>query len=150
VNLITNGNFADGTADWGITFGTATPSIVRGELCIAVAAANDTTTIVLGWPEPEGTPGVPLSATGSYTFSYTAHSTVADVTMDAKVGDTVGPNYLPVDFESETDPITTAAKTFTHPFTPASGADPSAGLAFTFVSNVAQSVCFANVSLVAN
>jgi hypothetical protein len=149
-NLVTNGSFADGTTDWGITYGTATVSIVGGDLCVAVAAANDTTTIVLGWPEPTGTAGVPLSATGSYTFSYTAHATKEAVTMDAKVGDTVGPNFLPVDFVSETDAVATTATTFTHPFTPASGADPTAGIAFTFVAGVAQSLCFANVSLVEN
>jgi hypothetical protein len=149
-NLITNGNFVQGTTDWAIVSGTATVSIVAGDLCVAVAAANDTTMIVLGWPEPSGSVGVPLSATGSYTFSYTAHATKADVTINATVGDSVGPDYLPVDFESKTDPVTTTASTFIHPFTPASGADTSAGLSFLFVSNVAQSVCFANVSLVEN
>jgi hypothetical protein len=149
-NLITNGNFTEATTDWAVVDGTATESIVAGDLCVAVTAANETTTIVLGWPEPAGTAGVPLSATGSYTFSYTAHTTNAvGVTMDAKVGHTVAP-YLPVDFESQTDPVRTTATTFTHPFTPASGADTSAGLAFSFVSGVAQSVCFANVSLVLN
>jgi hypothetical protein len=149
-NLITNGNFAEGTAKWAIVTGTATESIVGGELCVAVAAAEETATIVLGWPEPAGSTGVPLSATGSYTFSYTARATKADVTVDATVGNSVGPTYLPLDFVSKTDPVTTVATTFTHPFTPASGADPSAGLSFSFVSNVAQSVCFANVSLVLN
>jgi hypothetical protein len=147
-NLITNGDFADGTAKWAIVSGTAKESIVAGYLCVAVAAANDTATIVLGWPEPAGSAGVPLSATGSYTFSYTAYATKASVTVAATVGDSVGPDYLPVDFVSKTDAVKTTATTFTHPFTPASGADPSAGLSFGFVSNVAQSVCFANVSVV--
>jgi hypothetical protein len=88
-NLITNGDFADGTAKWAIVSGTAKESIVAGYLCVAVAAANDTATIVLGWPEPAGSAGVPLSATGSYTFSYTAYATKASVTVAATVGDSV-------------------------------------------------------------
>ena len=150
VNLITNGNFTDATTDWGVVAGTATISIVGGDLCVAVTAANEATTVVLGWPEPEGTAGAPLSATGSYTFSFNAHTTTRTaVTVDATVGDTVAP-YLPVDFESAGDRVTNAAATFAHTFTPASGADSSAGVSFSFTSNVAQSVCFANVSLVEN
>jgi hypothetical protein len=149
-NLITNGNFAEGTRYWAIVSGTAAESIVSGDLCVAVTAANDATTIVLGWPEPAGSAGVPLSATGSYTFSYTAYATVESVTVNATVGDTVGPNYKPIDFESSSDAVATTATTFTHPFTPASGADPSAGVSFLFVSKVAQSLCFSSVSLVEN
>jgi hypothetical protein len=149
-NLIRNGNFAQGTTDWAIRSGTATAAIVAGDLCVAVTGANDTTTIVLGWPEPPGSAGAALSATGFYAFSYTAHATEADVTINAIVGDSVGPNYLPVDFESKPELVTTTATTFTYPFTPAHGADASAGISFSFVSKVAQSVCFANVSLVEN
>jgi hypothetical protein len=149
VNLIINGNFTEGTTDWGIVDGTATISIVGGELCVAVTAANDATTVVLGWPEPEGTAGLPLSGTESYTFSYTAHATREAVTINATVGDTLPPNYS-VDFESGTDAVATTATTFVHPFTPASGTDNSAGLSFSFVSKVPQSVCFTTVSLVEN
>jgi hypothetical protein len=150
VNLITNGNFTDATTDWGVVDGTATISIVGGDLCVAVTAANEATTVVLGWPEPEGTAGVPLSAAGSYTFSFTAHTTTRTaITVDATVGDTVAP-YLPVDFQSAGDRVTNTAATFAHTFTPASGADSSAGVSFSFVSGVAQSLCFANVSLVEN
>jgi hypothetical protein len=149
-NLITNGNFADGTAKWAIVSGTATESIVSGELCIAVTAANVTTTIVLGWPEPAGSAGIPLSATGSYTFSYTANATVESVTVNATVGDSMGPTYRPIDFESRTDAVATTPTTLTHPFTPANGADTSAGVSFSFVSRVAQSLCFSSVSLVEN
>jgi hypothetical protein len=146
-NLIANGDFAQGTMHWAIVGGMASEGIVAGDLCVDVAAASDTRIIVLSWPAAAGA-GVPLSATGSYTFSYGAHATKADVTVNATVGDSVGPHYLPIDFESKTDLVTTAATTFTHPFTPAGGADTSAGLSFSFVSHVAQSVCFANVSLV--
>jgi hypothetical protein len=149
-NLITNGNFAAGTRDWAVVSGTASDFIFHGDLCVAVTAANDTTTIVLGWPEPAGSAGVPLSATGSYTFSYTAYATMESVTVNATVGDSVGPNYKPIDFESSADAVTTSATVLTHPFIPANGADPSAGVSFSFVSKVAQWLCFSSVSLVEN
>lgn len=136
-NLVTNGNFAQGTMFWSIT-GTATMSVTGNQLCVMA----QTSEVTLGWTP---TASLALSTSSSYTLSYEASASVSAVTISAKVGETASP--YTADFGPVMDAATTSAQTFTHPFTPEQ-ADPSAGLAFTFTSSAAQNVCFENVSLV--
>ncbi len=141
-NLITNGDFSMGTVDWGIPVGVATLTIQNGMGCVAVEAAE--VLVVLGWPaesDAAATTGIALS--GSYTFSYSASSTLA-LPLGAKVGETGSP--YTADFESMTDAVTTTPTVFTHTFT---ATDPSAGVAFSLPGSASSyTVCFQNVSLV--
>jgi cobalamin biosynthesis Mg chelatase CobN len=151
-NLIVNGDFSQGTAMWGIVYGSGTINVTGGELCATLSANQKA---VLAWPQPAGTAGVSLGASVSYTLSYSARvqagqGTPAPVGVDAKVGQTAPPNTA--DFETQAsspDNVTPSSQTFTHTFTPAM-ADSSAGVAFTFQPTVAEDVCFQNVQLVQN
>ncbi len=150
-NLVTNGDFSQGTASWGIVYGAATIAAMNGQLCVTVMANQQA---ILGWPEPSPAPGVALS-TASYTLSYTAvvttsQGTPAPVSIDAKIGRTVAP--YTADFETAAnagDNVTGTAQSFMHTFTP-SAADSSAGLAFSFQASQGEEVCFKNVTLVQN
>jgi hypothetical protein len=103
--------------------------------------------VTLGWPSDQAS-AVSLSAGTSYRLSYQVSTTAALSGFQAKVGQAVPP-YTGVDY-TVTDIPTTAPTVFTHTFS-VSPADPAAGLAFNFVGGVqAATVCFDNVSLVAN
>jgi hypothetical protein len=148
-NLITNGNFASGTAMWGTVSGSATLGATGGQLCLTGITPN----VQLAWPQPSGTAGPALVGGASYTFSYMAMATVP-LTIDAKVGETNSP--YTADFETTTgDAVTATLTPFTHTFTEGAAGDTSAGLAFTVpqtgsVPTGETKVCFANVSLVQN
>jgi Carbohydrate binding domain len=150
-NLVTNGDFSQGTTGWGIVYGAATIAAMNSELCVTVQANQQA---ILGWPEPTGTAGVSLS-TAPYTLSYMARvqasqGTPAPVSVDAKIGQTIAPYNA--DFETPGnagDNVTASSQTFTHTFTPPA-ADTSAGLAFSFQATQAEDVCFKDVRLVQN
>jgi hypothetical protein len=160
-NLVTNGNFASGTTDWGTINGTATIGVTGTQLCVS----GITTNVQLAWPQGGGTPFA-LTAGASYTLSYSAMATVP-LTIDAKVGYTM-PGYT-ADFETSGSPACSAPSTcdpggdmvgtsltpFTHTWTEMTGGDTSTGLAFTLpqtgnVPSGETQVCFANVSVVQN
>jgi hypothetical protein len=143
-NLVTNGDFSQGTTLWGIVNGSAMIAAANNELCVTVAANMGVT---LGWPENSTDPPLMLPMSASYTFSYKARASMASVTVDAKVGHSVSP--YTADFETANDGVTTSLQPFTHPFTATAG-DTSTGIAFAFTSTVAQQVCFQSVSLVQN
>jgi Carbohydrate binding domain len=146
-NVVTNGDFSQGPANWGIVAGNGTFTAAGGKGCVAVDATQLNQTVTLGWPEPAGSPGAVLLAGTSYTFSYSASSMAAPISVDAKVGQTTSPYNA--DFENAADAVTTQVTPFTHTFTASSG-DPSAGIAFAFMAAAPETVCFQNVSLVQN
>ncbi|HSY22787.1 MAG TPA: carbohydrate binding domain-containing protein [Polyangiaceae bacterium] len=144
-NLITNGDFAEGTTSWGVTDGTGTLSVVGGQLCVAVTANEQVT---VGWPEGDDAFGAALAAGQSYTFSYSVQTTTATgVTVTAKVRDK-GMNNTPL--VQAADPATNALEVETLTFTLGTTDDASAEISFMFTSSVAQSICLANVSLSQN
>jgi hypothetical protein len=146
-NVVTNGDFSQGATNWNIVAGNGTFTASGGKGCVAVDANQLNQTVTLGWPEPPGSPGAVLLPGDSYTFSYSAASTTAPVTMDAKVGQTTSP--YTADFETASDAVTTTVTPFSHTFTATTG-DPSAGIAFAFMASAPETVCFQNVSLVQN
>jgi hypothetical protein len=96
--------------------------------------------------------GTPIMGADSYTLKYTAFAMAGgNLTVNAKIGQTMSP--YTADF-STNDNVTAGPTPFTHMFTPSSGDDPSAGIAFTIpqTGNVtsATTVCFQNVSLIQN
>jgi hypothetical protein len=148
-NLITNGNFSNGTTDWTLQNGAGTAAVASGQLCIT----GITSSVLLTWPTT-GVPGAALTAGASYTFSYMAMATVP-LTVDAKVGETNSPYNPDYDTPTGSDAVTTTLSPFTHTFTEPAAGDTSAGIAFTIpqggtVPGGETQVCFANVSLVQN
>jgi hypothetical protein len=146
-NLITAGNFPQGTTLWAITSGPGTLAVDGGSGCVTLNGGGEVAS-TLGWPAPVGTPGLQLSPSASYTFSYSAEANSL-VTIEAKVGQTTTP-YVAL-FDTKTDIVGTSLSSFTHPFTTPSSAseDMSIGLAFV-LPQVTNVVCFENVSLVQN
>jgi hypothetical protein len=146
-NLITAGNFPEGTTLWAITSGPGTLAVDGGSGCVTINGGGEVAS-TLGWPAPVGTPGLQLSPSASYTFSYSAEANSL-VTIEAKVGQTTTP-YVAL-FDTKTDIVGTTLSSFTHPFTTPSSAseDMSIGLAFV-LPQVTNVVCFENVSLVQN
>jgi hypothetical protein len=141
-NLVTNGDFSQGNAAWGISSGTATIGVTNGELCVSAGSGS----IVLGWPQAPAT-ALMLTSGSSYEFSYGARTMQGNLMVEAKVANSMSStNYMPVDSDSM-DAVTSTAKTFTHSFTP-STTDPSAGIAFIFSLGNGQQACFTNVSLI--
>jgi hypothetical protein len=122
--------------------GTVT-SMTNGGACVS---ANAGAQVILAWPQPSSSPGIALSSGNGYTFSYTANASQQGVTVDAKVGQTMTP--YTADVESKTDAVGTSMTNFSHAIS--GSTDSSAGIAFTFTSAVAQTVCFENVSIVQN
>jgi hypothetical protein len=143
MNLVTNGDFSQGTMFWSLVSGNGMVAANGGELCVTVTANSSVT---LGWPEGMGAQPANLTA-GAYTFAYDSRSTVQGATIDAKIGQSMAPYNA--DFESHTDPTSMMSQTTTHQFT-AMMADPSAGIAFAFQLSQAGDVCFKNVTLFKN
>jgi Carbohydrate binding domain len=146
-NVVTNGDFSQGATNWAIVAGNGTFTASGGKGCVAVGATQLNQTVTLGWPEPPGSAGAVLLSGTSYTFSYSASSMAAPISIDAKVGQTTSP--YTADFETGADAVTTQVTPFSHTFT-ASPGDPSAGVAFAFTAAAPETVCFQNVSLVQN
>jgi hypothetical protein len=148
-NLITNGDFSNGSTDWQTQDGSGTINVSGGQLCVT----GINTSVLLTWPV--GGNGAALTGGASYTFTYSAMATVP-LTVDAKVGETNSPYTADFDTPSGSDAVTTSFMTFTHMFTESSSGDTSAGVAFTLAqgpTNVPSGetqVCFQNISLVQN
>jgi hypothetical protein len=148
-NLILNGDFSQGGNFWSIVSGTGTPTANNGALCVFVGAQ---TYAILGWPEPQGTLGPPLTPGAMYTFSYMAQATPA-VAIDAKVGHSMSP--FTADYETPAgvgDAVPASFMMFSHTFmAPTSPAETSVGIAFQIPASGSttsvEQVCFKNVSL---
>ncbi len=153
-NLVTNGDFCDGSNHWNVTYsGTIatdySTSTDSGSFCIQ----NNTdvyAALTLGWPLSTES-GVVLESGSSYTFSYSAGGTA--LTLVAKVGLTVSP--WTAAFSSD-DTIGTTVNDYSHTFTASSVLGP-VGVAFIISDPSVLSyfyypgqVCFDNVSLVKN
>lgn len=96
-NLITNGDFLDGTAGaWIVTADGAASSgsvTVNGEFCVTLPSA--VSLLAIGWPD-SSTPPAALLGGSTYQFSFGVRTNVRmDATMfENKVGE-VGPPYTP-------------------------------------------------------
>jgi hypothetical protein len=122
----------------GVTYSTLT-----GAFCVTLPTYGMAT---LGWPAVLGpaTP-VPLAAGYSYTFAYTAWSTQALYSFNAKVGHSVSP-YTAA-FSTFLDDPDVTPTLFTHDFVTSYG-DTGAGVAFVIEAYSATTICFDNVVLV--
>jgi hypothetical protein len=150
-NLVLNGDFSQGGTYWGISSGTggidAGTNAGTSQLCVTVGMGSGT--VYLGWPQPSSMVGMSLASGTMYTFSYKAQTAQGNLTIEAKVANSMGSsNYMPVDSDSTMDMVTGSLQTFTHTFTPTSN-DASAGVVFIFSSQSADTVCFESVSVVA-
>lgn len=147
-NIITNGDFSNGLAGWGLTTDAGTLAgqmITNGQLCMTMGTY---TTVTLGFP---GDLSGAFALTGgvNYQVSYQASTNVSVGKLEVKLGSDLPP-YTQTDFLSDADVPGSAPLTFTHQFSVAT-TDPQAGLAFNIVSgpSISTTVCVSNVSLVA-
>lgn len=146
-NLLTNGDFSNGDADWSSDVASLSHSTSTGAYCVTVPSGQ---VVTLGWPN---SPAAPLNlATGSsYLISYQASSSgPLSVTVSGKVGLSVSP--YTADFQGASNTPGSSFQTYTATFSVGS-ADTMAGLALTVTASVSNgqtsNVCFDNVSLVA-
>lgn len=125
-NLVTNGDFASGSAGWVASVdGTATPAtLMAGELCVTLTSGA---IVALGWPDSSMSP-VALVAGTTYQFSFGARTNVrlTAVMFEDKIG-AVGPPYS-ADFDVY-DALAPGSQTITHTFTPTKD-DLTAGVVF--------------------
>jgi len=135
-NLITNGDFSDGMANWHIENGTA--NINNGRLCVT----NPSSSMLLGWT---ATSDVTLDGAKMYRISYSASATMGNVRMHVKVALSVQPYTS--DYEVD-DMLNNNMRTFTHPFMPMNGTDPNMGIALTVPNGATGTVCVDDVTMV--
>jgi hypothetical protein len=144
-NLISNGDFANGSADWNVTFGVPTYGVstfTNGHACVQ---GNSSTTFNLGWPlDPSRAfvlePGI------HYTLSFKAMAGFSDSLLVIKFGHVTTPYtaaYLTNTF------LTTTWASYSFDVVAASG-DSAAGLVFQGNLASANSVCWDDVVLVKN
>jgi hypothetical protein len=146
-NLVLNGDFSQGGMYWGISSGSGGIDAGTNQLCVTVGMGSGT--VYLGWPQPSSMAGMNLTSGTMYTFSYKAQTAQGNLTIEAKVANSMGSsNYMPVDSDSTMDMVTGSLQAFTHTFTPTSN-DVSAGVVFIFSSQSADTICFESVSVVA-
>ena len=143
-NLVTNGDFSNGSTGWGLPamMGQVTQVVTAGQFCVTVQQLSSAT---IGYPS--GTvPPFQIDGGRTYTFSYQATST-GNLTIESKVGQTQTPyDATGSDFMNES--VTGSLQTITHTFMRGS-TDPSMGVAFN-VSGGPVTFCIDNVSLTAN
>jgi hypothetical protein len=139
--LISNGDFSNGTTDWTVNGGTL--AVTNGQLC--TTAGNNANAIAI-WPDNGATKGTKLASGETYTLSYQATVTAGSVSQFVvTVGQAVSPYNADAQFNG--DKPATTQMTFTHTFTMTT-TDFAAGLAFSFVATGSgATVCLDNVSL---
>jgi hypothetical protein len=135
-NLITNGDFAAGMANWHIESGNG--NVNNGRLCLTSPGSST----LVGWTAPSN---VTLEGGKMYRLSYAASATSGNVKMHVKVALSVQP--FTSDFEVD-DTLNNNLRTFTHTFTPANGTDSNMGIAITVPSGTSATVCVDDVSIV--
>jgi Carbohydrate binding domain len=145
-NLIVNGDFSSGEANWGFPamMGTITHGVTNGALCVMLISPSASVTI--GYP-PTGTPGFQLTAGSTYQFSYQASVSANNTSFTARVGQTLAPYDAPGS-EWMNEPVGATLQTFTHTFTRGS-TDNSMGVAFNLLGGP-STVCVDNVTLTPN
>jgi len=144
-SLIDNGDFSSGTNNWSLSSASgATIAASNNTLCVSLTGYGYGT---LGWGG--ATLSTPLSLGTTYTFSYTAWVSAGSLyTFTAKVGHAVTP--FSTDFTTSLDAPATTSTQFVHTFTQATS-ETGAGIGFTLYANSASAtVCFQNVSIMAN
>lgn len=142
-NLITNGDFSDGSTNWQITEADldVTYGMSGGSFCVSLPSYSEA---YLGWGDE--LTSVPIASGYGYTLSYTVSSTGSLYEFEAKIGHTVKP-YTEV-YSTALDSPGPTPTTFTHSFTP-SYSDTGAGIVFTlYAYDAGATVCFNDVSLV--
>ncbi|MCD0446679.1 glycoside hydrolase family 9 protein [Glycomyces sp. A-F 0318] len=123
-NLVTNGDFADGTTAWWTT-ANLTGAVADGEWCIDVPGGT-----LNPWDAIVGQDGLPLVTGESYELQFTARAS-ADVSVRALVQQPVDPWVTALE---EFPALTAEPQSFSYAFT--AGADfPAAQLAFQIGRN---------------
>jgi len=145
-NLLANGDFSNGDADWSSDAPTLSHSTATGAYCTTVPSGQ---VVNIGWPNPPAV-ALNLPAGSSYTLSYQASSSgPLGVTVSGKVGLSISP--YTADFQGSNNTPGVSMQTYTASFS-ISNADTMAGVALTVTAAVAagqtSNVCFDNVSLV--
>jgi len=136
-NLITNGDFSAGMADWHVDSGNG--SVNNRRLCLMGPSSST----LLGWMTPG--PDVVLDGAKMYRLSYSASATSGNVRMHVKVALSVQPYTS--DYEVD-DTLNNTVKTFTHTFTPMNGTDNNMGIAITVPNGTNATVCIDDISIV--
>ena len=136
-DVITNGDFAAGMANWHIENGTG--NITNGRLCIMGPSSS----MLLGWT---ATSNVTLEGAKMYRISYSASATSGNVKMHVKVAHSVQPYTS--DYEVD-ETLNNNQRTLMHMFTPMNGTDDNMGIAFTVPNGTNATVCFDDVAMVA-
>ncbi|THV30947.1 glycosyl hydrolase family 5 [Glycomyces paridis] len=136
-NLVTNGDFADGTNGWWTT-ANLTGAVADGEWCIDVPGGT-----LNPWDAIVGQDNLPLVTGESYELQFTARAS-ADVSVRALVQQPVDPWMTALE---EFPSLTAEAQTFSYAFT-ASADWPDAQLAFQIGRNDAPwQLCLSEVAL---
>jgi len=136
-NLITNGDFAAGMANWHVENGNS--NINNGRLCLT----NPSNSTLVGWT---ATANVMLDGAKMYRMSYAASATAGNPRMHVKIALSVSPYTS--DYEVD-DNLNGTMRTFTHTFMPMNGTDANMGIALTVPSGTNATVCIDDVSIVA-
>ena len=135
-DLITNGDFANGMANWHIENGNGT--ITNGRLCLTSPSSS----MLLGWT---ATSNVTLDGTKMYRLSYAASATPGNVKMHVKVALSVQPYTS--DYEVD-EMLNNNMRMFTHTFMPMNGTDANMGIAITVPNGTDATVCVDDVAMV--
>jgi hypothetical protein len=135
-NLITNGDFSAGMANWHIENGNG--NITDGRYCIMGPSGS----MLLGWTAPAK---VTLEGTKMYRVSYAASATSGNVRMHLKVAHSVQPYTSAYEVD---DMLNNNLRTLTHTFTPMNGTDDNMGIALTVPNGTSATVCIDDVSMV--
>jgi hypothetical protein len=146
-NLLTNGDFSNGDADWSSDVASLSHSTSTGAYCVTVPSGQ---VVNIGWPNPPAPP-LSLPAASRYALSYQASSSgPLAVTVSAKVGLSISP--YTADFQGATNTPGASMQSYAATFSLGS-ADTMAGVALTVTASLASgqtsNVCFDNVSLIA-
>jgi hypothetical protein len=134
-NLITNGDFAAGMANWHIENGNG--NINNGRFCIMSPSSS----MLLGWT---ASANVMLDGATMYRMSYSASATSGSVRMHVKVALSVSPYTS--DYEVD-ETLNNNMRMFTHTFMPMNGTDNNMGVAITVPNGTTATVCIDDVSI---
>jgi hypothetical protein len=138
-NLITNGDFGAGMANWHVENPNGNSTVNNGRFCLTSPSGST----LLAWMTSGA--NVVLDGATMYRLSYSASSTSANVRLHFKIALSVQP-YTP-DYEVD-DTLNNMMRTFTHTFMPMNGTDDNTGIAITVPNGTNGTVCVDDVSIV--
>jgi hypothetical protein len=136
-NLITNGDFAAGMANWHVENGNG--NVNNGRFCLTSPSSS----MLLGWTASGG--NVMLDGATMYRISYSASATSGNARMHVKVALSVQPYTS--DYEVD-ETLNNTMRTFMHTFMPMNGTDDNMGIAITTPNGTNGTVCIDDVSIV--